>query len=253
MKRLVLFLLGLSLIVGLGIGVFWSTNENVAKAEGVPHPLDGINQKARDARNGNQANAEALVGEVIRVAGFENELIGFTSSSIKQRVGRAESRFRLGQSAGIPERKIVRTINGLARQFNLPAYAKTDLYEVRKLRLELLPNFPDLIGQKTQNVQPMAVGAGLEAEMSPAESVLILSLMIQQKLLNQDYQLTTAERRTRWNEMHNHRPGRISSPHPARNRASEMRERLRVAASSASMSDAFQLSTITLNTLGIEQ
>ncbi len=253
MKKTILFVLSLGMFATLGSGLFFWSERNVAQAENIPHPLETINQKAIDARTGNQADAEELVGEVIRVAGFESELIGFTASSIKQRVGRAESRYRLGQSAGIPERKIVRTVNGLVKKFNLPEYSKTDLYEVRKLRLTLLPNFPHLISQKTQSVQPRTVGAGLDTEMSPAESVLILSLMIQQKLLNQDYQLTKTERRNRWNEMHDNRPGRSSSPHPAQSRGQEMRERLRIAASSASASDAWQLSTITLNTLGIEQ
>ncbi len=133
MKKIVLFVLSLGVFATLGIGVFFLSEKNVAQAENIPHPLETINQKAIDARTGNQADAEELVGEIIRVAGFENVLIGFTSSSIKQPVGRAESRYRLGQSSGISERKIVRTINGLVKQFDLPAYAKTDLYEVRKL------------------------------------------------------------------------------------------------------------------------
>lgn len=255
MKRKMLFILSLSLIAISGIGLFWLAQKDAAKAESntnAPHPLAAINEKAKAARTGNQTDAEDLVGEIIRVASFENELRGFTADSIKERVGRAESRYRLGQLAGIPESKIVRTINGLAKKFDLPAYARTNSYEVRKLRLELLPNFPQLINQKSQGSQPVAVGSGLDPQMSPAEAFLVLSLMAQQKLFNPEYQLTDAERRSRWKEMHNHRSSQSNSNLP-RNRSSEMRDALQRAVNSASASDAWKLSDITLNTLGIEQ
>lgn len=253
MKRKILLVSSLSLLAIISIGLLWLTPRNTVQAEDNPHPLAAINQKARDARTGNQTAAEDLVGEIIRVAGFENELVGFTSNTIKERVGRAESRYRLGQAAGIPEAKIVRTINGLARNFNLPAFARTNLYEVRKLRLELLPNLPQIITRKTQGIQPLTTGDGLEPRMSPAEAVLVLSLMVQQKLNNQEYQMTNAERRSRWNALHDHRPGQTPSPQQFPNRSREMRQAVRQGFESTSTFDAMQLSNLTLNTLGIEE
>ena len=253
MKRKILLVSSLSLLAVLSIGLFWLTPKDVAQAENVPHPLESINQKAKDARDGNLTDAKDLVGEVIRVAGFEGELAGFATTAIKERVGNAESRYRLGQTAGVPEAKIVRTINGLARRLNLPAFARTNQYEVRKLRLELLPNFPELITQKTQGLQPIAVGAGLEPQMSPAEAFLIFSLMVQQKLNNREYQMTRAERTSRWNEKHHHQPGQTPSLNPFPNRNREMKEAIRQGIASASNSDVMQLSDVTLNTLGIEQ
>lgn len=192
-----LFILSLSLFMILGIGLFWLSQNKVAEAQSnaeTPHPLAAINQKAKAARSGNLTDAEDLVGEIIHVAAIENELRGFTASSIKERVGRAESRYRLGQSAGIPESKVVRTINGLAKKFDLPQYARTNSYEVRKLRLELLPNLPQLTNQTSQGIQPLTVGSKFDSEMSPAEAFMILSMMAQQKLLNPEYQLTNGER-----------------------------------------------------------
>ena len=215
--------------------------------------METINQKAKDARTGNLNDAKDLVSEIIRVAGFEGELAGLATTALKNRVGKAESRYRRGQTSGIPETKIVRTINGLARKFNLPTFARTDLYEVRKLRFELLPNLPQLINQKTQGLQPVTVGAEFDSPMSPAEAFLIFSLMIQQKLSNQEYQMTYAERGNRWSAMHRHQPGQTPSPNPFPNRNREMKEAIRQGIASTSGSDAMQLSDVTLNTLGIEQ
>ena len=109
MKRKTLLTLSLSLLAALSVGFFWLTPKDVAEAENIPHPLKSINQKAEDTRTGNLTDAKDLVGEVIRVAGFEGELAGFATTAIKDRVGKAESRYRLGQTSGIPEAKIVRT------------------------------------------------------------------------------------------------------------------------------------------------
>lgn len=241
MKRKILILLSLSLIISLGIGFLWLKKENSVKAENpsqLPHPLETINQKAKNARSGNLLEAKELVGEIIRVAGFEREIQGFSSGFIKDRVGRAESRYRQGQVASIPETKIVRTVNGLVKKFNLPEYTKTNLYEVRKLRLTLLPNFPQLITRKSQNIQPTVAGAEIDPQMSPAEATFVLAFMLRQKLSNQDYQLTYAEQMNRWAETHNHRAGQSNSPHPAQNRSRETRDALSRAIASTSASDA---------------
>ncbi len=259
MKRTILFLLSLSLLVGVGFGLFEWNKENIVNAAGNAnenHPLALINQKAKKARTGNQEDAKELVGEIIHVSGITNEFDGFSSDSITDRVGRNESRYQLGQADSIPEGKIVRTINGLAKQLNLPNYARTNSYEVRKLRLSLLPNFPQLINQKTQSSQSLTKGMKFDSQMSPAESILVLTMMIQQKMNNQEYQLTNSERLSSWNDAHSHnpkKPKKDKAQNSSSSRSMEMRRTLENGADSMSISDALRLSDITLNTLGIEQ
>lgn len=256
MKKRILFFLSLSLVVILSIGWFWLTEKDSVEAQSntpTADPLEAINQKAKNARSGDSQDAEEYISEIISVAGLESELRGFTSTAIKERVGRSESLYRQGQSAGIPEAKIVRTVNGLVRQFNLPDYTKTSNYEVRRLRLGLLPNFPQVITQRNQGMQPVSAGAQIDSQMSPAEAVFVLAMMLQQKIANPDYQLTHAERVNRWSEMHNHRVARRNLPDSAQNRSREIKQALNRAVGSTSMSDALRLSGVTLNTLGIEQ
>lgn len=74
MKRQILFVLSLSLIMILGIGLFWLSQNEVAEAQNnseTPHPLAAINQKAKDARSGDETATADLVDEMIRVAAFE--------------------------------------------------------------------------------------------------------------------------------------------------------------------------------------
>src|SRR5690606_24798804 len=174
MKKRFLLFFGLCLAVAIGFCGLWVTKDRSVGAytnPEPPHPFAEINAIALASRGGSIDDSKQLVGEIIRVAGFESELRGFTASSIKDRVGRAENNFRLGISGGIPEARVARTLNGLVQKFNLPAYVRTDTFEVRKLRLSVLPQFPQIINQKNQT-QPNSVGTNLDATMSPAESVL---------------------------------------------------------------------------------
>ncbi len=66
MKRSILFL-SLGLMIVLGVGLLWLSKGNTAQAESAsnsPHPFNTINQTAKNARTGNRADAEELVGEV---------------------------------------------------------------------------------------------------------------------------------------------------------------------------------------------
>lgn len=256
MQRKYLFSLSLILILGLVVGAFWWSNSQTTQAEKKPddvHPYEAVNNKAKDARRGDLEASKELVGDIISISGFESHLRGFTTESIKERVGNAESLYQSGQSEGVSEAKVVRTINGLAIKFNLPEFARTDTYEVRKLRLSLLPSFPNIIGQKPNGTQPVFAGSSFDSKMSPAEAILILSMMMHQKLANKNYQLTKAERLIQWEEKYgDRRSNRQSLEEITRNRSAEIDTALQRSAAAMSIPDALQLSTLILNTLGIE-
>lgn len=145
---------------------------------------------------------------------------------IKGRVGQAESRYHQSQAAGVSEARVAQTINSLAFKLKLPDYAKTSIYEVRKLRLALIPNFPQFINQKSQGMQPVRAGAKFDSRMSPAEAVFVTEMMMQQKLSNEEYQVTNKERLKDWKEKHNHHPNHGNSQRQAQDRSQEMRDAL---------------------------
>lgn len=190
---LILMLLGLSTTLGW----IWFTRSVVVDAHEAPellHPHQRVNDLAKDVRNGNMDSAGEYVAELIKAAGFESELRGYPLTVIKDRVSRAEIDYRNGLSEGVDESKIVRTVNGLVTVFDLPVYTKTTPHEVTKLRLGLRAHFPEVISRPDGEAgrPQVLVGERTSTEMSPAEAVLVLSLMLQQKLANPEYQLTYA-------------------------------------------------------------
>jgi hypothetical protein len=257
MKRRFLFFLSISLVVVLMAAVFFLQRDAVEAKDGFkgPHPLAGINQKAKDVRSGNSSDANAYVAEILKVAKVESELpqiAGVATSTIVDRVANAELNYRDGRSEGIDESRIVRTVNGLALRLGLPEYAYTDVYEVRRLRLMMLPNFPEIIGRKSASQPALTAGSTFDSKMSPAETLLIFTMMLQQKQYNPEFQLTRGERQDLWSEIHDRRPGRDFEPNVARNRNVEIQTALRRSGESMRTSDLLSLSDITLNTLGIE-
>lgn len=256
MRKRVLVFFGFVIVSSVVAVTFWIQDSEPVNAQSVPqnaHPLSAINEKAKLARNGEVSAAEEYVGEIIRVTGFDSELRGFTASTIADRVGRAESRYRQGLTSGVQESRIVRTVNGLVQKFALPNFAKTDAYEVRQLRLSLFVNFAQVMNQRNQGTQPTSAGSQLSSEMSPAEAVFVLGMMLQQKLANPENQQTYSERVANWAETHNHREVRSRSTGAREHRSREIRDVLRQAAATTTVTDALQLSNVTLNTLGIEQ
>lgn len=254
MKRIILFL-SLSFLITLGVKSVWFSTENSVQAEDAPkppHPFEIVNQKAKNARSGDLTEAKDLIAETMLLTGFEDKLRGSAAETVKDRVGRHESRYHDGETEGVSEARIVRTINGLAAKLKLPEFAKTNTYEVRKLRLSLIPSFPQLIGQKSSKSSPVSAGSKLDSQMSPAEAVFVTEMLIQQKLSNEEYQVTNAERKRQWSETHNHRPGN-NLLRQSQERSREMRKALDKGAKSLSILDTMSITTLILNTLGIDQ
>src|SRR5688500_3695200 len=73
MKKRVLFFFSLGLVASLGLGWFCLSDRALVGAQNSPqspHPLEEINQKAKNARTGSVSDAEEYVREVVKVTGF---------------------------------------------------------------------------------------------------------------------------------------------------------------------------------------
>lgn len=246
-----------SLFLTVSLSILWLNKNVFVKAEEpaeMPESIARINQLAKEARTGSNIEAnQELVTAAIEVAGFENELRGFTLSAIKDRVARADIRYRQEGTSGISEDRVVQTVNGLAMQLDLPEYTKTNSYEVRRLRVALLPQFPQLITISEGDLRDNVMGSQISAEMSPTEAVFVLGMLLQQKLGNPEFQLTSQERVNTWAEDHRLPNGSYTRLRDNQGRGDEIRRALRRAATEATFTDALRLSTMTMNTLGIDQ
>jgi hypothetical protein len=111
--------------------------------------------------------------------------------AIKERLVRAEINYRQGSHKVDPsEFRVVHVINRLADRLGAPAYARTNVFEVRRLRTDLLPYTSDL--------QTGDMADALGAPMSPLEAFFFAVSLFQQKRYNVDFQLTNDE----WTALH---------------------------------------------------
>jgi hypothetical protein len=251
-------------------GSFWlRTNRSVnAQAQPVsaqesnsphqPSPLQRINEKARAARGGDSDAVRGLTDAVFDTI-VGDDSAGATND-LKDRVFRSEMEYRKGKRKGVEEIEVVKVINGLAKKYGAPDYAKTNQGEVRELRMSMLLTEGDFIARGKNDgkgKKKRKKGASIGSEMSPLEAVYVTADMIKQKLYNEDYQLTQEERRARWAEKHSGQKKScegggcgvkvLDSP-----RYTEMQEVVKRAAS-AGASDALDTAHRTLNILGIDR
>ncbi len=208
MKYRILLPFSISLLVLSGFGFYLLTGTEATQAQ-TPNSenlFEVLNQKARVARNAN-ANAtdvQDLVETIVQVTGFKDYVVGQTGNDLKDRVKRAEISYRQGQQQAITELKVALALNDLKTQLNTPDYSGTTEYEVRRLRVAVLPMFPELIGRGQLSGNVAATGDKLPVEMSPAEAVFVLSSLLFQKMNNPDYQLTATERANLWATEHDY-------------------------------------------------
>lgn len=155
---------------------------------------DSINEKAKKAHGGDAQAVRELADEVFNTPYFA-EVPEALRQTVKERVLRHEADYRKGKK-GVKEEQVVHTVNKLADKFELPDYARTSPLQVRVLRARLRAGYPDFIAQDRdpQNRgMKKKVGARLKTEMSPLEAVFTTAVLVQQKLLNEDFQLAPGE------------------------------------------------------------
>ena len=106
---------------------------------------------------------------------------------VKVRLSDAEIAYRNKQIPGVREEQIVELLNNLAVRFKLPAYSRTTEVQVRHLRMKLLVQSPSFMtaGIVFHN---RTKGESLSSEMSPLQAFHLLDVMVDQKVLNPDYQ-----------------------------------------------------------------
>lgn len=228
---------------------------------------DSINEKARKARGGQEQAVRELADEILHTAYFA-EMPDDIRQAVKQRVLRHEMDYRKGKK-GVKEERIVHTVNGLADKFELPDYARTSPLQVRVLRAKLRVGYPDFIAQETDPQNKglkKKVGSRLSGEMSPLEAVFTTAVLLQQKLLNEDFQVPPSEyadklHKKELEKWQAAREGRQSEAGRHKNQLGfvekgkyrELRETITRKAVGMSMADLLKLPDETLDALGIKR
>ena len=153
-----------------------------------------INAKAALLNTGDEGQIREIADQVFQSFDLDQVPAGL-ADSIKDRLVRAEVNYRTGRGKPVSEFGVVRMVNMLADKFGGPAYAKTNVFEVRRLEMNFIPVLSKFIGRKPAGVAsgPKPLHSSFNPTMSPLEAVTVAGLLIQQKRFNPTYQVTEQE------------------------------------------------------------
>jgi hypothetical protein len=214
-----------------------------------PPTWERVNRAAHNLKSGDPIAAGALVDAVFADHGIDPAVSVFAPTT-KDRLVRAEVDFQNGKTKGITEDKVAATVNQLADRFGAPAYAHTDVNEVKQLRVRMLTLYPSLIGRGSAATRDDSK-PHFEATMSPIEAFHVTATMIHQKVFNPDFQLSKQERQDK-----SLQDNSGDSPRAKRNshgeRTREMLGVVQQGAATMSVTDMFDQCSHSLDLLGVE-
>jgi hypothetical protein len=149
-----------------------------------------VNDQAVLVHAGNPQAIASLSGTIFQRVGIPVEVAD--AFHYTARLAQAESDYRNGMHTAVHEEDLVRANNTLARTLGAPEWAQTTQAEVRKLRMEFLARYPQLLANQAP---PDANGRfqALSKDISPTEAAFLATSLIYQKLYTPEYQLTAKE------------------------------------------------------------
>lgn len=204
MKKHKSILLLLLLCLMLGIGVWrnkssfadlpLTTEANAASINSKKDMYQMIDEKAKKIKGSDEASIRDLADTIFNENGA-SDLPAAMVDMMKDSLVRAEMKYR-NNGKGVRETHIAHTVNYLADKFGAPDYAKTTPLQVRLLRVKLMPMMPSLIAVDTDKEHKglkKKIGSTITPEVSPLEATMITVMMIHQKMLNEEWQLSPEE------------------------------------------------------------
>jgi len=207
---------------------------------------------SRALRGVDHAQILKITKDVYHVAGVNGQIEDVAGSFIRLTAD-AQVRFLEGQTEAVRESDIVTVINNIGDTLRLPAYTRTDIAEVHRLRVSLAKDEPSFIGRLsadrgdiTDSVEKLPVLTGV---MSPLEAIHVASLLAIQKTCNSSYQMSPHE----WDEQFKSNPlvKPSVSPEISKSRQKEVVDLVIGIQSRVSLSDLFQLLDSSFTVLGL--
>ncbi|HEX8071867.1 MAG TPA: hypothetical protein VF546_18105 [Pyrinomonadaceae bacterium] len=274
--RKYLALLALSLIVGtLTGGLAWHGRQpliipeiGAAAMPGEVTNLTGdlIDEKARKVIGPDETAIRELADEVFASSHF-GEIPASALEKIKERAIAHEVKYRQGHK-GINEKTIVKMINELADKVGAPEYAKTSPFQVHALRARLMFGYPNFISPLTADKKrglQKKLGTSMNPELSPLEAVFVAGVLLEQKLINAEFQYSPEEwaDKLKKKELKNWQAAELRRRNRAQvkpqlavssnPKAGEMRAIIAQVYSKVSPGELIRLADDSLDTLGIER
>lgn len=160
------------------------------------HPVNDsitvhLQQVAVRSNAGDLSATNELARQMFVDAGIPNVLA--SSFGFTDRLANAEVEYRKGAHSSVTEASIVKAVNNMVATIGAPQWARTNVVEVRKLRMHMLVNNPELFAN-----QGAADNTGhykaLGETMTPLEGSYVATALLYQKTIHPDYQFTEGEK-----------------------------------------------------------
>ena len=155
------------------------------------NPYERLEESAKATDANNLATLRAVADEIFKIPRPYPRLPEPAATLIKDRLARAESDYLLGKQPGVEEQDLVNLHNDLVKRFGAPEYARTSLKQVRYLRMTMLFSAPQFMG-RGMTKEHAEVGESVKSVMSPLQATQIFMALVDQKILNADYQVEPA-------------------------------------------------------------
>ncbi len=230
------------------------------------HPFESIDEKARAARGNDEIAVRALADEIFNSV-VPQEIPAQIKAAMADRLLQAEMKYRRGKPGGVSEVGVVKMVNVFTDELALPAYMKTNLEQVRFVRVSMLTRLPHFIAQADLNGKAAGKekGRSMTRAMSPLEGAFVASFLLQQTMSNDAYQVSAREwkaniKQKRVERLRDHQAGgepgqgeRRLQLRGANPRRDEVERALSRAAGPMGEGDLSRLAGKALDALGIER
>ena len=223
--RIVLCLISVALVCTLASTVNAQSREN-------DDPWKVSNKKALDATTGQPPALDELADDVLN-GNLVLQMLSANDPDLKLKLSNAERNYREKKHASVSDEEVAKAANALARLIDAPPFAYTDKLEVRRLRMKMVVLMPALFAQRLRS-DTQKDHSAIREGMSPIESMYLLAALIDQKMSNPDFQLTSQERRDKWEQLR--QPAQEPSATLNR-RTNELENAISLAASKSSLRD----------------
>lgn len=164
---------------------------------GFVNPHEQLDRTARMVKSDDYEPTRALADAVFAFPRMLPRAPETIENVIKDRLVLAELAYHRGTQEGIRERDIVKLVNSVTDKLGVPSYAKTSLRQLRVLRMQLALSSPSFMAAGL-TTQDMKVGDSISDRMSPLQAVHLINSLVDQKLINPDFQVEPEE----WERIH---------------------------------------------------
>jgi len=225
-------------------------------------PVEQLNARAQAVKGDDVASIDGLA-TVLIASLIPLDLPEDVRATLHTRLVAAEVDYRRG-GQGVSEGNVLRTVNDLAKEFATPEYAKTSMSQVRFLRTSMMGVFPNLLIPQRINPNKSKESSSHQS-LSPMGAMLLTALLIQQKLINEEFQVEPKDWRDHlqkknlevWRTYREKKSAPASgsrlSTRPDGAKSKELRQLIEQRIATMSQTDVVNLTSAMLDKLGISR